>query len=299
MRLKNIDILRGIAAISVVYFHISGSTGLSKSAASSGHYGFLGVEIFFVISGFILPYSMYKRGYMISDFIKFLGKRILRIDPPYLTILLIAIVLMLLTKRPVPESTSIISHLGYLNGILGYHWISPVFWTLALEFQFYIFLGLFFAVFVTKSNIWSLLSISLVLLSSFFIPRSFLLHWFGTFALGIILFRKIGFKMPGLLFWCSILITITFIIFINGIAEALASLFAVIFILFVKVEKETFFNKNRALVRIYQLFIIFNTLGFRPNRSSYFSAFANDRHFRTFQASFWNVGSNTNSLDIL
>src|SRR5207244_1915888 len=66
-RIEAIQGLRGLAAFSVCWFHFTNgnptflSPGILKS---SGTLGGLGVEIFFVISGFIVPYSLYTSGYM-------------------------------------------------------------------------------------------------------------------------------------------------------------------------------------------------------------------------------------------
>lgn len=178
-RLINIDILRGIAAISVTYFHLSAT--LSKEIAKTGSYGFLGVEIFFVVSGFILPYSMHMNNYRVSGFFRLLGKRIVRIDPPYFLMILITLVLMYLTGREMPDTLSLLAHIGYLNNIIGKNWLSPIFWTLALEFQFYIILGILYHFLIKKSDFLSLFIILLIISSSFFLPNSFLPHYFVFF----------------------------------------------------------------------------------------------------------------------
>lgn len=243
MQLKNINILRGIAAISVTYFHLSNSANLSKGIASSGHFGFLGVEVFFVISGFILPYSMYKRGYAVADFYTFMKKRILRIYPAYLFIILIAVVLMALSKRPIPDWKVLIPHLIYFNSILGKPWISPVFWTLALEFQFYVVIGLLFSAFTSKSHLLLLFVIGSILAGAFLLSSSFLPHWFGMFALGLILFRKIELKMPTFLFWGVTFSLTLFIAYVNGPLEAFTCICTVLFLLYIPVNKETFLSK--------------------------------------------------------
>ncbi|MHB8208815.1 acyltransferase family protein [Mucilaginibacter sp.] len=45
--------------------------------------------IFFVISGFVIPYSLFKANYELKHYFKFLYKRVLRLHPPYLAALLI------------------------------------------------------------------------------------------------------------------------------------------------------------------------------------------------------------------
>lgn len=222
MELKNVNILRGIAALAVVYFHLTGSADLTAEIASSGKYGFLGVEIFFVISGFILPYSMYRGGYRVSSFFTFIGKRVLRIYPSYLMCIIAELALIILTKRPMPELPSLCAHFLFLNGILQYTWISPVFWTLALEFQFYLLIALFYNAITSKNHLVFMLSIFIVLFSSLYLPGTLLPHWFGMFTIGILLFRKIHLKMNLLLFWILLFSVSFFNAYANGIPESVA-----------------------------------------------------------------------------
>ncbi|HEX8688254.1 MAG TPA: acyltransferase family protein, partial [Pyrinomonadaceae bacterium] len=48
------------------------------------------------------------------------------------------------------DAARVLLHLGYLNVAFGYEWLNPVFWTLALEFQYYLLVGLAFPAFVTR-----------------------------------------------------------------------------------------------------------------------------------------------------
>ena len=75
-----IDFLRGIAALSVVLFHYATSSIASiKPNATSEFFewGRLGVQVFFVISGFIIPYAMYASSYKVNDIGKYLFRRFL------------------------------------------------------------------------------------------------------------------------------------------------------------------------------------------------------------------------------
>lgn len=92
-RIALLDHLRGLAAIRVAWFHIT--SGTSGWLVASGHWGWLGVELFFVISGFVIPYSLAgsARPFRISDFPAFLFRRIVRLEPPYLASIALTIVL--------------------------------------------------------------------------------------------------------------------------------------------------------------------------------------------------------------
>jgi peptidoglycan/LPS O-acetylase OafA/YrhL len=100
---------------------------------------------FFVISGFVIPLSLLKGRYHINDYTRFLYKRVLRLHPPYLAALALTLIIMFLSykarKVNFPENgVSIFKSIWYLHIPSD----NPVFWTLAVEAQYYLFIGLFY-----------------------------------------------------------------------------------------------------------------------------------------------------------
>lgn len=151
-KLPTIEYLRGFAALMVTWFHLTNSYPW-ESVRWSGTYGWLGVEVFFVISGFVLPLSLwsrYRTSYSGSAFSDFARRRILRIEPPYLLSVLLAALLWWASSMapgfkgigPDLSLGQILAHVAYLPTVFGYTWIQPVYWTLAYEFCFYIVIGL-------------------------------------------------------------------------------------------------------------------------------------------------------------
>lgn len=107
--------------------------------------GFIGVYIFFVISGFILgmPFAAHhlKGGKKVSIKSYFL-RRLSRLEPPYILVMMgITISLIVLGYYTWPE---ILPHFGasifYMHSIIFHSWsyINPPVWTLEIEVQFYI-----------------------------------------------------------------------------------------------------------------------------------------------------------------
>jgi len=159
-RVEGVDLLRGLASLAVCWFHLSRfrySVADRQGYAwfrETGDFGWLGVEVFFVISGFVIPYSLYRAGYCLRDFFGYLTRRIVRLDPPYLVaialILALAYVSSLKSGRPVQiedepvGAARLLLHLGYLNAFSRYAWLNPSFWTLAIEMQYYLLMGLVF-----------------------------------------------------------------------------------------------------------------------------------------------------------
>jgi len=109
------------------------------------HNGHLGVAIFFVLSGFVISLSLDGRDIDLHSALRFMARRSLRLDPPYWVAIALALVAAALASRLVTTHAEqavtggqIVAHLLYLQEILGYREINPVFWTLCLEFQFYL-----------------------------------------------------------------------------------------------------------------------------------------------------------------
>jgi len=106
-------------------------------------YGKYGVQTFFVVSGFVIPLSMYMARYTINHYFRFLGKRAIRLHPPYLAALAITLLIASFSYRvrgvDYPETVeSVVRSLFYFH----FPADNPVFWTLAVEAQYYLFIGL-------------------------------------------------------------------------------------------------------------------------------------------------------------
>lgn len=191
-KIDNIIVLRGVAALGVCLVHAQLLTGFKSIVDIVNqvlNQGQLGVQIFFIISGFILPLSLHKNKYNYTNFFRFIFKRSLRIDPPFwITIFLSLIVFNELIHF---KFSNLFYNMFYLvpfanNG----KWYNDVFWTLGIEFQFYIILGLCFPILEKISNYSSLLILVicfyLSLFNQFGQSRSFIIDNIGFFIIGYI-----------------------------------------------------------------------------------------------------------------
>jgi len=150
-RLPAADILRGLAALWVFLFHANAGhhvdglarglpDTLSSALFSAGH---LGVAVFFVLSGMVIAMSGQHCGDSMAQAGKFVGRRLVRLAPPYYFSLLIVIAFLLLKKNvegaasPLPAPGAIAAHLVFLQNILGIQSLNSVYWTLCIEVQFY------------------------------------------------------------------------------------------------------------------------------------------------------------------
>src|SRR5262249_8559529 len=82
----NLHLLRAVAALAVVYFHVTSDAGLRLPVNIGAH----GVDVFFVISGFIISYIGARSPH------NFLLRRVIRIVPFYWAATLVVFVLALL-----------------------------------------------------------------------------------------------------------------------------------------------------------------------------------------------------------
>lgn len=137
--------LRGVAALWVVFFHLSNTGAFSRALdqlpaaltyALFG-YGSAGVAMFFVISGFVIGHSLAGREMTPGAFGRFVVRRSVRLDPPYWATIAVAVVVGTLAHREFTLG-QIGLHLLYLQEIVGVPEIQIVYWTLTYEIQFYL-----------------------------------------------------------------------------------------------------------------------------------------------------------------
>jgi peptidoglycan/LPS O-acetylase OafA/YrhL len=151
-RYGTIDGLRGLAAISVVLFHLSGNLKAELAELFPDFvnlvisYGYLGVPVFFVISGFVISLSIGSKSITKGYFGSFVLRRSIRLDPTYWVSILIALLLLLFKEYYTgevinfPSITNILFHMFYLQDVFAISpQISVIYWTLCLEVQLYLF----------------------------------------------------------------------------------------------------------------------------------------------------------------
>ena len=147
-----LDLLRFFAAVLVMLFHLAyldwtlpGSTAFRLSGGaisfpeftSIAGFGWIGVQIFFVISGFVIAYSAENVGVM-----SFVRSRTLRLFPTaWICATLSFIALSLSATGPVSFSTYERSLLLWPWG----SWVDPSYWTLGIEMFFYAAVALLIA----------------------------------------------------------------------------------------------------------------------------------------------------------
>ena len=162
-----IDGLRFVAIFAVLLVHVLGVTldGTSRALAADARYSFFvlhaerlgrGVQLFFVISGFILaqPFlSELEDGGKPLSLKAFYLRRLTRLEPPYILALLLYFFGYIVTHAaPLRVLVlSLLSSVFYIHNLFPIKPINPVTWSLEVEVQFYLLAPFLARVFRVRS----------------------------------------------------------------------------------------------------------------------------------------------------
>lgn len=141
--LQLIQVLRGIASLLVVFLHVTGNAAeilKTRFLFNFFEFGGSGVDIFFVLSGFIITYTSLKSISSVNNLPAFARRRSIRIYPTYwiiITLLLIAQALLPAFYRTHYSFNSINLISTYLL-LPGHAMVNGVSWTLSYELFFYL-----------------------------------------------------------------------------------------------------------------------------------------------------------------
>lgn len=269
-----IDTLRGIAATAVCIFHFTnGNPALLPDGnwlKDIGSYGFLGVEIFFVISGMVIASTMARNDYQFNKIGNFLMRRLVRLEPPYLLSIALVLALNFFSSLAPGYSgegfsfnaTQLALHLGYLVPFWGMEWLSPVYWSLGIELQFYLVMALIFP-FLFSPKRWSFFLALLlsVILFAFVSLEYIFFNYVLYFFIGFLLFMREEKSLDPRLIIGMIALCAAFISWKDGWAFALAGLFPVFFMVFLGDRR---FRITEFLGKIsYSLYLIHVPIGGR------------------------------------
>ncbi len=275
-RLLELDALRGIAALSVVLFHytviVYRFVPEAKKSVIEFSYGHYGVELFFIISGFVIFLSLTRS----KSGLDFLVARAARIYPVFWVSVLLTYTIGILAPLEGQTYTisQLLANLTMLHGYMKIPSIDGVYWSLTYEIGFYICVGLLFISqklkYISELSIfWIISSIGFHFFSNL-IPHP--LHYITLinsyahlFVAGITLYRcwTIGFSLKNILLLAGV-ITVQYIQ--DGLLGAvIISSFILVFILIILDYSKVL--KNRFLIYLgnisYSLYLIHHMIGFQ------------------------------------
>ena len=156
-RLAWLDVLRGLAALAVVFDHVSYYVlqhvrHIVYQWFDPGNYG---VFVFFIISGYIVPASLERKGSVRTFWVS----RLFRLYPLYLLAVGIAVALYFarfgsIRGEDSDPATSILSQLLMMSNVLQGKNLPNVVWSLSYEMVFYLLLTALFIARVHKRSSW-------------------------------------------------------------------------------------------------------------------------------------------------
>jgi peptidoglycan/LPS O-acetylase OafA/YrhL len=148
-RLRELDLLRLLAAVAVVLFHYTARENAAwggrdplevfPDLSAVTRYGFLGVELFFMISGFVILMTAWRK--RVGEFAI---ARVTRLFPAYLfAVVFTAVVVTVFgTLDYSVTPVQVLTNLTMLQGGLGVSDVDGVYWSLWVELRFYVLVAL-------------------------------------------------------------------------------------------------------------------------------------------------------------
>ena len=248
------DYIRAFASLMVAIYHLGGKTQPILN------YSWLGVQMFFVLSGFIICYTLPK-DYNYKQSHTFLLKRIIRINFPYFCSILIIIFINFISRNTnAIDWENIGLHLLYLNQYFDKPYLNPVYWTLAVEFQFYILIAIFFPI-ITKNIGLFVICTANIITVIYRIESVAIFNFLPLFSLGILGFKFIQEeKNLRTTLIVSILIIASCSVLSLGWLQSITGFltFAVLFAPLPKLSVITFFSKIS-----FSLYLVHDVVGSR------------------------------------
>ena len=182
-RIVPMEGMRGLAALLVFFVHFralfghyAAGTLLDKPIDILGTLGHTGVDLFFILSGYLIYGIVMDHRF---NFGRFLGRRIRRLYPTFLAVFAVCLVAsyMFPTRSKLPQSPSaavpfIVANLLMLPGMLPVRAIITVAWSLSYEWFFYLSLPIVVAGLRVRRWPWRLRAVAVLLLSAGYVVAS-------------------------------------------------------------------------------------------------------------------------------
>lgn len=198
-RLTQIDGLRGVAVLLVMLFHFSTRYDEMLVHTQTLHWGvpdgWLGVNLFFVISGFVIFMTLEAS----RSPLDFVWSRFSRLYPTYWFAVVLSAALGWWFLQPGQARTpkEVLMNLTMLQGVFGVRDVDAVYWSLGVELGFYLIMLLLSVAGLLRAMawilmLWLLLSLAAAAVLSqgghvpFALERMAMLKWIPWFALGMI-----------------------------------------------------------------------------------------------------------------
>ncbi len=152
LRFPLLDVTRIVAAFAVVLFHWGFLYGVENPATGNhpwpilypwSQYGYLGVQLFFMISGFLVLQSAYSKS--VGGFVR---ARLVRLYPAYIACCTLTYVVIATIPDEPKSFVTFLNNLTMFNGVVASFtgtdpdYLDGSYWTLVFEWKFYVLVAL-------------------------------------------------------------------------------------------------------------------------------------------------------------
>ncbi len=218
MRSAFIDNLKGLSCILIMLHHLAFYGPMSDVAMSVIPgvidwlfvYGRMAVAVFLVIGGFLTGQKLLEQNVFVHKSVfQLIWHKYQRLVIPYLAAIILAIICSFIASQwmqhasisAMPEPKQLISHLFFLQNLLGYESLSAGLWYVAMDFQLFAVTALVLFLIDTmlpthwsyqRTQLISVLTVALVTLASLFIFNlddsydATFLYFYVAYGLGIL-----------------------------------------------------------------------------------------------------------------
>ena len=282
-RLYELDGLRGIAALIVVFYHyfyhynhVYGHTFSVPEWISAGYYG---VHLFFMISGFVIFWTL-SRSKRPMDFV---WSRFSRLYPVFWAAVTLTFLTVLIFGLPGREVRTLhfLANLSMIHQYINVKHVDSVYWTLTLELAFYFWMLMLFT-FDQLKNIekWLILWVTTSIVFTYFklgsdidhrIIKFFLLDYVQFFSAGVCFFKIWESKQNQLTYFVLALTIFSLFVHYTNETAILLGLYFILF--FLAISGKFKLLSVRPLVFLgtisYSLYLIHQNIGYIIIRSFY------------------------------
>lgn len=194
MRIKELDALRGIAALAVVFYHFTTRYNqiFNKEFICNFSFGWLGVPVFFILSGFVIYLTVNKSKTSLS----FFKKRFLRLYPTYWICLILTLIIECFSSLSINKLslTNVLVNFTMFQELFNINNLDGAYWSLFPELMFYLIMG--FLMFFKKQNAYYIYNGVLLFIGILYLiwpnvifEKLIVIHYILLFMIGIAFYR--------------------------------------------------------------------------------------------------------------
>ncbi|WP_396602626.1 acyltransferase family protein [Algibacter sp. R77976] len=262
-RLDFLDSIRGIATILVFIQHVVlylrresfinlNFAKITLWTVDFLDFGKIGVVLFFMLSGFLIPFSL-KKNSKVKDFVL---KRFFRLYPIFWVSIILGVLLL---WNPLPSLKTILANITMVPEMLGFKSIIGVYWTLQIELIFYAFCVILF-VFGSLHNFSKVFMSSVGFLLIAFVGS--VIRYYLQIKLPIALFLALSLMFYGYILKSYILYKNGGLSFINNKNSFFIKLYPIVFSIIMLAISFLAYNKDYGHNEVWYKYFLSYTIAF-------------------------------------